>query len=231
MRARFYNPVIGRFTQEDVYRGDGLNLYAYCGNNPVRYYDPSGYDAELCKGKGKTQANNKKPAQSVEEMKEAYTEKVKDKTKVVGTYTGTESNSTILKNELQLAGVENPPYSYASHHIVAAADPRSKQAQEILKEVNVEFNSATNGVNLPNKGFRANPYITTQSPHTGKHTKEYFEQTNRIIANAKKKRLAETGEKNLNPNNHDDVLAITNALDDVRGKLLDGKIKCNIIKE
>ena len=29
--------------QEDVYQGDGLNLYAYCGNNPVRYYDPSGY--------------------------------------------------------------------------------------------------------------------------------------------------------------------------------------------
>ncbi|WP_354092879.1 RHS repeat-associated core domain-containing protein [Clostridium gasigenes] len=43
LRARFYNPVIGRFTQEDVYRGDGLNLYAYCGNNPVVYYDPSGY--------------------------------------------------------------------------------------------------------------------------------------------------------------------------------------------
>ena len=43
LRARFYNPVIGRFTQEDVYRGDGLNLYAYCGNNPVRYWDPSGY--------------------------------------------------------------------------------------------------------------------------------------------------------------------------------------------
>ncbi|WP_252238417.1 RHS repeat-associated core domain-containing protein [Clostridium sp. VAP51] len=43
LRARYYNPVIGRFTQEDVYRGDGLNLYAYCGNNPVAYYDPSGY--------------------------------------------------------------------------------------------------------------------------------------------------------------------------------------------
>ncbi|MFT8352881.1 RHS repeat-associated core domain-containing protein, partial [Clostridium saccharoperbutylacetonicum] len=43
LRARFYNPVIGRFTQEDIYRGDGLNLYAYCGNNPIRYYDPSGY--------------------------------------------------------------------------------------------------------------------------------------------------------------------------------------------
>ena len=35
LRARFYNPKIGRFLQEDVYRGDGLNLYAYCQNNPV----------------------------------------------------------------------------------------------------------------------------------------------------------------------------------------------------
>ena len=43
LRARYYNPVVGRFLQEDVYEGDGLNLYAYCGNNPVRYYDPSGY--------------------------------------------------------------------------------------------------------------------------------------------------------------------------------------------
>ena len=43
LRARFYNPVIGRFTQEDSYRGDGLNLYAYCANNPVYYIDPSGF--------------------------------------------------------------------------------------------------------------------------------------------------------------------------------------------
>ncbi|MBD5463888.1 MAG: RHS repeat-associated core domain-containing protein [Lachnospiraceae bacterium] len=44
LRARYYSPVIGRFTQEDTYRGDGLNLYAYCGNNPVMYYDPSGHN-------------------------------------------------------------------------------------------------------------------------------------------------------------------------------------------
>ena len=48
LRARFYNPVIGRFVQEDEYRGDGLNLYAYCKNNPVVYYDPSGYGEEKC---------------------------------------------------------------------------------------------------------------------------------------------------------------------------------------
>ena len=47
LRARYYNPMIGRFMQEDTYRGDGLNLYAYCQNNPVAYYDPSGY-MRLC---------------------------------------------------------------------------------------------------------------------------------------------------------------------------------------
>ncbi|HOV28163.1 MAG TPA: RHS repeat-associated core domain-containing protein, partial [Pseudobacteroides sp.] len=50
LRARFYNPVIGRFTQEDTYRGDGLNLYAYVQNNPVKYYDPSGYCSESKQG-------------------------------------------------------------------------------------------------------------------------------------------------------------------------------------
>ena len=43
LRARFYNPKIARFTGEDIYRCDGLNLYDYCRNNPVKYYDPSGY--------------------------------------------------------------------------------------------------------------------------------------------------------------------------------------------
>ncbi|HEY9062837.1 MAG TPA: RHS repeat-associated core domain-containing protein [Pseudobacteroides sp.] len=46
LRARFYNPVVGRSTQEGTYRGDGLNLYSYVNNNPNKYYDPSGYCAE-----------------------------------------------------------------------------------------------------------------------------------------------------------------------------------------
>ena len=43
LRARFYNLVIARFTQEDVYRSDGLNLYVYVVNNPLLWFDPSGY--------------------------------------------------------------------------------------------------------------------------------------------------------------------------------------------
>ena len=44
LRARYYNPFVERFTQEDVYHGDGLNLYVYCGANPVMYVEPSGYE-------------------------------------------------------------------------------------------------------------------------------------------------------------------------------------------
>ena len=41
LRARYYSPVTGRFTQLDPIR-DGLNWYAYCGNNPVRFVDATG---------------------------------------------------------------------------------------------------------------------------------------------------------------------------------------------
>ena len=48
LRARQYSPAIGRFTQEDTYRGEyasplSLNLYTYCYNDPVQYVDPTGH--------------------------------------------------------------------------------------------------------------------------------------------------------------------------------------------
>ena len=44
LRNRYYDPSIGRFISEDPAK-DGLNWYAYAGNNPVRFVDPSGEDA------------------------------------------------------------------------------------------------------------------------------------------------------------------------------------------
>ena len=57
LRARYYDPVVGRFTQEDTVRaisrtlpnGQSVleplsqNLYVYCANNPVKYRDGSGH--------------------------------------------------------------------------------------------------------------------------------------------------------------------------------------------
>jgi RHS repeat-associated protein len=45
--ARYYDPEIGRFTSPDP--AGGLNLYTYCGNNPLRYVDLSGCNyADAC---------------------------------------------------------------------------------------------------------------------------------------------------------------------------------------
>jgi RHS repeat-associated protein len=57
LRARYYHPTLGRFLQEDVNQNDGLNLYAYCENNPVIYYDPSGYVCEWAKINGDGSSN------------------------------------------------------------------------------------------------------------------------------------------------------------------------------
>jgi RHS repeat-associated protein len=43
MRARYYDPQLGRFLSEDpIGVVGGLNLYAYAGNDPVNLWDPSG---------------------------------------------------------------------------------------------------------------------------------------------------------------------------------------------
>lgn len=52
LQSRYYDPELGRFiSQDSIEYADpqsinGLNLYAYCGNNPVMGYDPSGMKAK-----------------------------------------------------------------------------------------------------------------------------------------------------------------------------------------
>ena len=50
LRARYYDPTIGRFISRDSYSGKNedplsLNFYTYCNNNPIVYSDPSGHFA------------------------------------------------------------------------------------------------------------------------------------------------------------------------------------------
>lgn len=46
LRARYYNPSIGRFISVDPIK-DGTNWYVYCSNNPIAFVDPSGLAPSL----------------------------------------------------------------------------------------------------------------------------------------------------------------------------------------
>jgi hypothetical protein len=52
LNARFYDAKLARFMQEDTYLGSqgdplSLNLYSYCSNNPLIYYDLTGHNANV----------------------------------------------------------------------------------------------------------------------------------------------------------------------------------------
>jgi hypothetical protein len=47
--GRYYDPLTGRFlTRDPIGYAGGLNLYAFAGNNPVSYADPSGTNPLRC---------------------------------------------------------------------------------------------------------------------------------------------------------------------------------------
>ncbi|WP_139490061.1 RHS repeat domain-containing protein [Brevibacillus dissolubilis] len=52
LKARYYDPNVGRFITEDTYKGQvsnphSLNLYTYGWNNPLKYNDPDGHNPAL----------------------------------------------------------------------------------------------------------------------------------------------------------------------------------------
>ena len=100
LRARFYNPVIARFLSEDTYYGDGLNLYAYCHNNPVRYVDPSGHEGLICSKKyGELKKKETKGGKLSEKEKRQIYEYEQNQKKSNGAGSDSKSGSSSVKTD------------------------------------------------------------------------------------------------------------------------------------
>ena len=47
LRARYYDPSLGRFTQQDPAMANGMNWYVYCGNDPANRSDETGLEFDI----------------------------------------------------------------------------------------------------------------------------------------------------------------------------------------
>lgn len=92
---------------------------------------------------------------------------------------------TQLRESLYNGGVPKVTiYTNAAHHVVALNAPRAYLGRGILKAVDIDINSASNAVILPQPGANVNnPYIITESIHST-HTREYYRTVNKRLLEA-----------------------------------------------
>ena len=182
LRARYYDPSVGRFTQEDPEK-DGLNWYTYCNNNPVLFIDPTGCQyvcADDFGGSSKPEpepakkdtAAERKRAHDEEKARALYEENMKEMEESYAEKTGSTTNA-IVDYEYQYNEVtnykENPLVSIpltlevteSTEYKIEHVDNGDKDALIILYseiEVGVNGGNVTTGVSVTTpKG----PYIST----------------------------------------------------------------------
>lgn len=113
------------------------------------------------------------------------------------------------------AGIEPPPYSNAAAHpIVPWNDSRAVEEQELLKEIEIHHDSASNGVFLP---YKVNKYVTTEVLHIGNHSKEYIREITERLNSVIKMGGTQAD--------------VAEVLHKIRQDLLEGKIRLNEPKE
>ena len=163
-------------------------------------------------------------------LKKAVDERIKKYDQIKDKYTleefegsNTGDHSTILKKQLEHAGIKKPKYGIeegkdncAAHHIVPTNDKDCPIATQILKDYNINKDSAANGVFLP---MQRTQYVTTEAIHSGRNGRaycEYIEETFSGIANQ------------IRGKNDDDARKIIcDTLHKIRIELLNGEIKIN----
>ena len=130
------------------------------------------------------------------------------------------TDSKKLDEELLKAGVVKPDYKCAAHHIVT---DKMDDVVKILKDNDIDINSAANGVYLPIKGAKLSE-VGKEAIHIGATSKEYRDKiTERII-----KVVEKANNNNLSKSATKD--AILKEIDNIRNDLLTGKLKINNAK-
>ena len=183
LQTRYYDPETGRFINADGFLSTGqgvlgYNMYAYCMNNPVILYDPTGTSGLLLAlGKGLIEtaavvllsiaivATVNHIVKNPPKLPKISVPKINTKNKVKTSEKAKENKKTV--------SVPKPSRRDPVHHIVAQTDHRARPAQKALESAGIDrFNDPANQVQLPARY------------HCKIHSDDYYEYVNRAIVSA-----------------------------------------------
>ena len=89
------------------------------------------------------------------------------------------TDSGILRESLYEAGVTPPPYDNQAHHIVAKNAEQATYSREVLESLDIDLNSASNGILLPSD--RSANYAVTETVDNAGHLDSYYHYVNKEI--------------------------------------------------
>lgn len=170
LRARYYDPEAGRFISEDTYTGDpndplSLNLYTYCHNEPIMYWDPSGNREIVSDDDGKMITYD--------------------------THTGNvnSSNGTTLEN---ISISQNKDKTVTTAIVTDGATGNKKVIVEINADTNIKYN---NDRNLYYLGVGENSNVNINNSKNGSiNTLDTGKQSNVVVDNSGKIKTVNTGD-------------------------------------
>ena len=162
LRARYYNPVIGRFIQEDTYYGDGLNLYEYCRNNTITYKDPTGHN--ICATQRdlyhKYKEEGMNPQEAYQKMRKDLGLDSKSGYKDSGVGNGKDpwrSYESGSKTEVLLLETTKPITGKTNdHHIIPAFRGKSKPYADFISARGIDVDQYTITVDAGKGGMHMN---------------------------------------------------------------------------
>jgi len=183
-----------------------LNRYVYTANNPLRYIDSSGNEyTEIGDNNGTNRGSNPnydspiKFPESIEQGKalvniyekygiDAIPKEYRDYVQIatgsmipgVGLATVARAKAApILRQNMVNAGIKEPNFKNAAHHIVAWGDKRAAEARKVLEKFNIDINDAANGIFLPiQKG------VDDAIQHAKIHTNKYYQEIEKMLNQA-----------------------------------------------
>ena len=232
LRARWYDPSIGRFISEDTYEGDitnplSLNLYTYALNNPMKYWDPTGHISDVRGAEGGGFAGmagdkgllsallalmypfySPAPAQEptiipqenpmgndpyISQQEAEFENRVYispqnrsiENQPYIDSINFQDNNmeiitsSKLLRKNMVSAGIVEPSYPNAAHHIVAERSSKAVVAQALLTSFGIDINGADNGVFLP-----TSIGVSNSEYHPSLHTDVYYQNVENDLLKA-----------------------------------------------